>query len=317
MFEFGAWLQAPMAYFLVRSQLDKDFQFKTLDWLLLLPLILNTSHQLIAYHSLPLEIKENIQSTMNIMDLSVTLFFVQTAREIFRVALAIVSVALLVRYANLSESNQKLRQLSWLHVLAYSLLVYTSISLFNAALLTAQVVTKSSFPVGHIGLLQNYLCLTCFIYLALQLHRDAVKQIFFKPIHFKKGATKSGFNFAHIKTLEPLMLNNKVYTNPELSLDDLAHSVGVSPRTLSGVINGHYGCSFFEFINGYRVQEAKRLLSENANKSTSVLDIMYESGFNSKATFNGIFKKTEGMTPSQYRKSMCLHKVTGFESRAS
>ncbi|MDN3638321.1 helix-turn-helix domain-containing protein [Simiduia curdlanivorans] len=315
LFEFGAWLQAPMAYFLVRSQLDKNFQFKAIDYLLLLPLFLNTSHQLIAYHSLPLAIKESIQSTMDIMDLSITIFFVQTAREIFRLALALASITLLKKYTLTPESNLKPNQLTWLHVLAYGLCLYTSISLLNAIFLTAQVLTKYSLPVGYIGLFQNYICAVYFISLVSKLHSDAVQQCFLKPLQLSKGTTKSGFNFAHIQTLEPLMLNNKIYTNPELSLDDLAHSVGVSPRTLSGVINGHYGCSFFEFINGYRIQEAKRLLSESAHKSTSVLDIMYEAGFNSKATFNGMFKKTEGMTPSQYRKTMCMHQMAGFEAR--
>ena len=71
--------------------------------------------------------------------------------------------------------------------------------------------------------------------------------------------------------------------------------------TLSRILNQHFGKNFFEFINGYRVEEAKRLLRDPDQQTASMLDILAAAGFTSKSTFNSIFKKHLGQTPSQYR----------------
>src|SRR5690606_4741131 len=75
------------------------------------------------------------------------------------------------------------------------------------------------------------------------------------------------------------------------------------PRALSNIINRQFECNFFEFINSYRIEEAKRLLAAPEYASKNMLEVMYDVGFNSKATFNTLFKKKVGMTPSEYRKS--------------
>ena len=77
--------------------------------------------------------------------------------------------------------------------------------------------------------------------------------------------------------------------------------MNIAPRSLSNIINRHFKRNFFEFINEYRIEEAKSLLSNPDNTSKSIIDIMDASGFNSKATFNTFFKKLVGETPSQYR----------------
>ena len=69
------------------------------------------------------------------------------------------------------------------------------------------------------------------------------------------------------------------------------------------MINRSFNQNFFEFVNKYRVAEAQKLLGDSSNASRTMIDIMHECGFNSKATFNTLFKKLVGMTPSQYRSS--------------
>jgi len=69
------------------------------------------------------------------------------------------------------------------------------------------------------------------------------------------------------------------------------------------VINRRFEQNFFEFINKYRVAEAKKLLEDPDHAQSTMIDIMADAGFNSKATFNTFFKKLVGSTPSQYRSS--------------
>jgi AraC-like DNA-binding protein len=69
------------------------------------------------------------------------------------------------------------------------------------------------------------------------------------------------------------------------------------------VINDLTGKNFFEFINHYRIEEAKRMLTNPKDKKITVLEVMYQSGFNSKSSFNTLFKKQTGLTPVEFKKA--------------
>lgn len=96
-------------------------------------------------------------------------------------------------------------------------------------------------------------------------------------------------------------ISDKLYLDSQINLERFAEHVGLRPREVSTVLNTYYESNFFEFINGYRVEEAKRLLSTPENKSTTIQDIIYKSGFNSQSAFHRFFKRNVGQTPSEYR----------------
>lgn len=77
--------------------------------------------------------------------------------------------------------------------------------------------------------------------------------------------------------------------------------MGIAAKDLSMIINRHFNLNFYEFVNGYRIEEAKKRLLDPANKSKTITDIYLEVGFNSKSVFNTFFKKLVGKTPSEYR----------------
>jgi AraC-like DNA-binding protein len=97
------------------------------------------------------------------------------------------------------------------------------------------------------------------------------------------------------------MLEKKPFLAHILTLDQLARQLEMPPRALSNTINRHFKQNFFEFVNHYRVEEAKTLLADPEQKTKTMIEVMADSGFNSKATFNTFFKKLVGATPSQYR----------------
>ena len=80
--------------------------------------------------------------------------------------------------------------------------------------------------------------------------------------------------------------------------------LSLRPKILSQVINETIGQTFFDFINRYRIEEAKRLLTNPADKKITVLEVLYEVGFNSKSSFNKNFKKVTGQSPSEYLSSL-------------
>lgn len=97
-----------------------------------------------------------------------------------------------------------------------------------------------------------------------------------------------------------LMVTNKPYLKCDLRISELADSLSVQSYQLSQLINDEFKMNFFDFINRYRVEDAKRLFIEG-NHNYKILSIGYEVGFNSKATFNRVFKKFTGFTPSEYK----------------
>ncbi|QIX59728.1 helix-turn-helix transcriptional regulator [Hymenobacter sp. BT18] len=94
----------------------------------------------------------------------------------------------------------------------------------------------------------------------------------------------------------------ELFRNPELTLDSLAQHLNLTPNLASHLINAGLGQSFYDLVNGYRLAEVKRrLLTPDARRLT-VLALALEAGFNSKTTFNRVFKEKTGLTPREYQK---------------
>ncbi|WP_422358487.1 helix-turn-helix domain-containing protein [Reichenbachiella sp.] len=104
-------------------------------------------------------------------------------------------------------------------------------------------------------------------------------------------------------------LNNKMqvekpYLNPTLSAGQLAEMINISKHQLSQLINQNTSSNFYEYVNLFRVEEFKKKVMEGKADKLSLLGLALDCGFNSKSTFNYLFKKFEGMTPSQYKKQV-------------
>lgn len=106
----------------------------------------------------------------------------------------------------------------------------------------------------------------------------------------------------YYQNLLQLMKEEKLYTNVELTLQNLSEQLGISPGYISRIINEKEGKNFFEFVNTYRVEEVKEKLVDEEYHHYSILGIGLESGFKSKSTFHTVFKKFTGQTPSSYKK---------------
>ncbi len=103
-----------------------------------------------------------------------------------------------------------------------------------------------------------------------------------------------------IAAMTRIMREEELYRDPALTLEELAQRLGVNPHQLSELLNSLMGATFRAYLNGLRIERAKSFLLEDG--ASTILDIAFESGFNSKSAFNAAFRNETGQTPSEYRK---------------
>ncbi|NOU45666.1 MAG: AraC family transcriptional regulator [Bacteroidales bacterium] len=120
----------------------------------------------------------------------------------------------------------------------------------------------------------------------------------------EKETIENRFDEQLLKKLLDFMTNHKPYHEPELTLTSLAAQIDIGRNQLSELINTGTGGNFYDFVNKYRVEEVKQLMDNLKYKDYTILAIAFEAGFPSKSTFNSIFKKFTGLTPSGYRNSL-------------
>jgi AraC-like DNA-binding protein len=188
------------------------------------------------------------------------------------------------------ENFSLLNSVVWLLYFIGSLLVFIGVerdSLGNIDRVFASILTVFIYYVSYTGL--NNPEIFPGPYLPALEKLDAVK------IKSSKDAEENA------RRIKELMENNKPYLQPDLSLTTMAVMLDMSPRMLSNIIHQEFQKNFFDFINYYRIQEAKKRLLDPANNHLTIAAIGIDSGFNSKSTFNDVFKKLEKTTPSAFK----------------
>ncbi|WP_247232846.1 AraC family transcriptional regulator [Telluribacter sp. SYSU D00476] len=121
-----------------------------------------------------------------------------------------------------------------------------------------------------------------------------------EPVKYEKSGIPDEQATGYAERLLLYMSTNKPYLNNDYTLQNLSNDTGIPKHHLSQVINDKLGKNFFTFINEYRVQAAQELLLNEQYKHYTILAVAMEAGFSSKATFNSVFKKITGITPSQF-----------------
>ncbi len=107
---------------------------------------------------------------------------------------------------------------------------------------------------------------------------------------------------SQVERIQSILIEKELFLIPDITLKEFSQHVGLSPRETSHLINKGLNISFIDFVNQYRIERFKELAKSQKIEQLSLLGIAYESGFNSKSTFNRVFKKMEGKSPSSYLK---------------
>ncbi len=303
---FGSayWLESVLLLFYVRSLIYKDFTLKRTDLLYLLPFVLYLCYEANNWYLLDTNTKLAILNGYHIEEEPFYTRFINLFRECFRTFCGVLCLLELRHYQKQIKNNFADIEdvdLTWLKVLIIGFLIIR----VQAVLVTMGFMTSIdlhltiNYPL--LGQLSNFMVM--FLISFLIFFSLGVSNLF-NGIDSSSPATpeKQAIDPNQVSALTNYMQEHKPYLNQLLTLDNLAAQTAMPARQLSQVINRHFNKNFFEFINSYRIEESKELLTKEENAKVTMLEIMAQAGFNSKATFNTFFKKAVGMTPTQYRK---------------
>jgi len=187
---------------------------------------------------------------------------------------------------------------NWLKVLTMGFFISWSWSAF------AHLMARFSTPetADYLGIADNYVTFilinALFTYSLVYAHQLLTIRTESVRPHEREKPSDSA-----VERVKQLMDQDKVYLKHNLNIEQFAKRVELPVKEVSSVINKHFGTNFFEFINSYRIDEAKRLLADPNLTDKTILDILMDSGFNSKSAFHRFFKRLVGMSPSEYRRS--------------
>ncbi len=157
---------------------------------------------------------------------------------------------------------------------------------------------------GYMGMFQAQILLPHFL---LELNEETPsEEITEKPSaqvrQIKQLDTFSQGEITELKMkLNKILSEQKLYLNDSLSLSDLAEELELTDKKLSELLNQHLNTNFYNLINEYRVSEVKQKLKEADHEKYTLLGLAYDCGFQSKTSFNRVFKQKTGMSPSKYK----------------
>jgi AraC-like DNA-binding protein len=310
---YAYFIDGPLLYFFVRSLLFKDLELRQLHFLHLIPVIFYFVALVGIFYSKDYTTQYWLIESQHIAYSAPYLYF-EAAGRLLRLIYAGLCFTLVLNYRRQLQhvySTLKLSDLAWLKIMlgCFVLLfawdvVLLSIKLFELA--------KNYFDldllnvVGLSGYYLNFAVINLLIFLRF-IYFVSVPAVD-EESPFEEKEERPEFDGLVdpqlIARLEKVMQEQRFYINPDITLDKLAEVVALHPRKLSIAIKLHYHLSFYEFINSYRIKEAKRLLKDPAQADKTITEIYLAVGFNSKSVFNSFFKRTEGITPSQYREGI-------------
>jgi AraC-like DNA-binding protein len=307
-----ALLQIPVFYLYVLSVCYSDFKIKPKYAIHLLPFLTVNAILLPRFYAVNLASKIHfLQNRQNMIELQFThiLFHIQTV-------VYIVAVFMILRKAKKlyleNNAGTNLNSYNWLFQFTTVLTILYFIALLKNIFKFSDHPDVSEWI--KIGLLLFQLVITCwYLFKALNnpsLFRniDSKLKLVQHIISEEKNnhqlaANQKEYNEELLK-LKKYMIEEKPFLNPSLTIQDVSNEIKIPVRDLSLLINHKLEQHFYDFINAYRIENAMDILKDVTKNKVTILEILYDVGFNSKSSFNTAFKKHTGHTPTTYRKNI-------------
>ncbi len=287
-FAFG-----PLIYFYVKSLINQSFTFQKANLLHFIPVALQASLYLFLStknYSFKNWYWQNIHQY-------ITYKIEFDGTWISMIIYLFLSINLLKKYqlylANNFSETSRIR-LNWLKIVLIILMVLCVQWLFEIILRDYfQLFFNYDYSIQILGLMALILAIG-------GIRQSNLSDVYFEEEPSQKTAVQIDNDI--IGQIKTVMESQKLYLNPTITLADFSKALQLNPKQVSQQINAGMGKSFNDFVNEYRIIEAKKRLNSEDIGRLTILGIAYESGFNSKTTFNRIFKEYTGQAPRDFIK---------------
>jgi AraC-like DNA-binding protein len=167
------------------------------------------------------------------------------------------------------------------------------------------------FTLGYLGMLKAEVLEASSPEAEIALNRETAEPVAADALKYGKSGLTAAAASQYKEMLMQVMEQDKPYRQSDLTLSQLAKRINVSPHNLSEVINSQMGKTFYDLINAYRIRDVMQALADPSQKHLKILAIAFDAGFNSKASFNTIFKQLTRDTPSAFRRKALDAKSPG------
>jgi AraC-like DNA-binding protein len=317
----------PLQYLYARYLSHPSKKLDKRDWLHFLPMIIYEILIILFFLVDKNQITSNLDNNASTMPIQFVIFNWALALQGF------IYMALILRIINkfnnqikdVFSSIEKIK-LGWLQTITYlALLVWAIFVLENALLLfginlsnfdlSSLLLAVVVYATGYLGLVKSEIYSEPAVIKSIEQLPDLNIQYYpdsdlnsAKAGKYEKSGLDARTAEDYSGRLLRLMQEKKPYTANELTLGQLAEMIGITPHNLSEIINTQLGQNFYDFINRYRLQQVQKDLVDPAKSHLKILSIAFDAGFNSKASFNTLFKKSTNLTPSEYRAKMLKQK---------
>ncbi|SHL88482.1 helix-turn-helix domain-containing protein [Flavobacterium saccharophilum] len=307
-------LEMPLIYLYVLAVCYSDFRLKWKHLIYTLPFVVMNLVLMPRFY-----LKSGIEKEHFLVNYSQMpeIYFFQILIEI-QYWFYIISVFLILRkyrkiylenYTNPSTSTYKwLFQMNCVFVVMHCITASKNLLRYTAS--------RETFLWGNVFMVIMALCVICWFVMKalnhpelfrginskLKLTKDILPQNNENPIEVKEHQNE--VVDAQILTLKQYMAEKEPFLDPSLTIQELANQIDIPVRDLSVLINHKMDQHFFDFVNEYRIQKAMNILKDESKSQLTVLEILYEVGFNSKSSFNTSFKKYTNLTPTAYRNAV-------------
>jgi AraC-like DNA-binding protein len=296
------WLIGPAFYFYIKNQFvdrnEKPFHKK--EWFLFIPALLYGCVRLYWFHISATE--NNYRITKVIVDSNY--FRIQeVVYLLYTILLGILAFMFLIKMKRaVSNQPKAIKSIGWLKGF---IILFISIHIIGFFLFSIDLIIhkgQETFLFLYPSLIIN----VAFIYWIGIIGFTKPKHLF-NAFKIENTSKKDTIKKEIAEKLNIAINMNEVYKNPNLTLEQLALTIEISPRELSKHINEIQQMNFSEFLNSHRIEKVKELLTSPDSKKYKFLTLAEDAGFSSKSSFNAIFKKMVGVSPSAYKKQH-LHK---------
>ena len=299
------WLLTPSLYFYVTTRINAEFRFTRKQLWHLLPALASLTYLSATYYFLPLAGKVAYLESGQLQN-SVNALVIPLASDLIQLGYLVAAQRRLADYGVTLRnwfSRVDDEDVVWLRrVITIWMVIFLGHMLFTVSLRIFgwygfALAVLDGLNIAHL-LMVNALMMLAVVGQFTVL--SPVPLLDSKQKYAASGTTSEARR-ALFDRVRQDMQEQAHYLEMDLTLGELAAAVGAAPRDLSEAINGEGGVTFYDFVNSYRVAAARQLLLDEPNEK--VLSVAYQSGFNSKSTFNKAFKAETGQSPSEFRKT--------------